>query len=31
MIIVKTFLNTLAEVALAVAARQGTMKTDDQD
>ena len=31
MIVVKNFLNTLAEVALAVAARQGTMKTDDQD
>ncbi len=31
MIIVKNFLNTLAEVALAVAARQGTMETDDQD
>ena len=31
MIIVKNFLNTLAEIALAVAARQGTMKTDDQD
>ena len=30
-IIVKNFLNTLADVALAVAARQGTMKTDDQD
>ena len=31
MIIVKNFLNTLAEIALAVAARQGTAKTDDQD
>ncbi len=31
MIIVKNFLNTLADVALAVAARQGTMETDDQD
>ena len=31
MIIVKNSLNTLAEVALVVAARQGTMKTDDQD
>ena len=31
MIIVKNFLNTLAEVALAVAARQGAMNTDDQD
>ncbi len=31
MIIVNNFLNTLAEIALAVAARQGTMKTDDQD
>ena len=31
MIVVKNFLNTLAEIALAVAARQGAMKTDDQD
>ncbi len=31
MIIVKNFLNTLAEIALAVAARQSTGKTDDQD
>ena len=31
MIIVKNFLNTLAEIALAVAARQGTTKPDDQD
>ena len=31
MIVVKNFLNTLAEVALAVAARQGAMKADDQD
>ena len=31
MIVVKNFLNTLAEIALAVAARQGTMETDDQD
>ena len=31
MIVVKNFLNTLAEVALAVAARQGAMNTDDQD
>ena len=31
MIVVNNFLNTLAEVALAVAARQSTMKTDDQD
>ncbi len=31
MIIVNNFLNTLAEVALAVAARQGTMKKDEQD
>ncbi len=31
MIVVKSFLNTLAEVALAVAARQSSMKTDDQD
>ncbi len=31
MIIVKNFLNTLAEIALAVAARQGTMETHDQD
>ncbi len=30
-IIVKNFLNTLADVALAVAARQGTVKMDDQD
>ena len=30
MIVVNNFLNTLAEVALAVAARQRTMKTDDQ-
>ena len=31
MIVVKNFLNTLAEIALAVAARQGALKTDDQD
>ena len=31
MIIVKNFLNTLADVALAIAARQSTMKSDDQD
>ena len=31
MIVVKNFLNTLAEIALAVAARQGTAKTDEQD
>ncbi len=31
MIVVKNFLNTLAEIALAVAARQGSMKTNDQD
>ena len=31
MIIVKNFLNTLVDVALAVAGRQGPMKTDDQD
>ncbi len=31
MIVVKNFLNTPAEIALAVAARQGAMKTDDQD
>ena len=31
MIIVKNFLNTLADVALAVAARQSAMKSDDQD
>ena len=31
MIVVNNFLNTLAEVALAVAARQSTMRTDDQD
>ena len=30
LIVVKNFLNTLAEIALAVAARQGAMKTDDQ-
>ena len=30
MIVISNFLNTLAEVALAVAARQSTMKTDDQ-
>ncbi len=30
-VIVDHFLNTLADVALAVAARQGTMKSDDQD
>ncbi len=31
MIVVKNFLNTLAEIALAVASRQGAVKTDDQD
>ncbi len=31
MIVVKNFLNTLAEIALAVAARQATVKMDDQD
>ena len=31
MIVVNNFLNTLAEVALAVAARQSTMRTHDQD
>ena len=30
MIVVNNFLNTLAEIALAVAARQGTENTDDQ-
>ena len=30
-IIVNNFLNTLAEIALAVASRQGTVKTDEQD
>ena len=31
MIIVNNFLNTLAEIALAVASRQGTTKAHDQD
>ena len=30
-IVINNFLNTLAEVALAVAARQSTMNTDDED
>ena len=31
MIVINNFLNTLAEIALAVAARQAAEKTDDQD
>ena len=31
MIVVRHFLNTLAEIALAVAARQSTMRSDEPD